>query len=85
MLKKEGEIAMRITEWIREDRRSVKKQESGETTYSVATVDGEKIFQIQSYGTKERKVKGNASQILQFNQQQAKELVELLKSEFSLF
>lgn len=45
---------MLVKSWGKECR-NIRKQEPGETTYTVANVAGEKLFQIQTYGSPERK------------------------------
>lgn len=74
---------MLVTNWEKENR-NFRKQSTGETTYSTAIIGNEKLFQIQTYGSPERQIKGTASQTIQFNKQQASELIEILKKEFLL-
>lgn len=74
---------MLITKWEKEDRQ-FRKQNAGKTTYSVTDLDGDRYFQIQSYGTATRKTPGMASQTLQFNREQAVELIKILVEEFEL-
>ena len=74
---------MRVTKWEKENRK-LRKHEEAETTYSSDIVNGERLFQIQTYGSKTRKVKGEVSQVMQFNSEQAKELIEILRQEFLL-
>ena len=74
---------MLVDKWEKEQR-NFRKQNSGATTYSVDSFNGEKIFQIQTYGSPTRQAKGIASQTLQFNKQQAIELIDILKKEFAL-
>lgn len=45
-------------------------------------MDGHKYFQIDTYGKSGRKLKGRSSQILQFDENSVKELIELLSKEF---
>ncbi|MBO8161848.1 MAG: methionyl-tRNA formyltransferase [Thermosipho sp. (in: Bacteria)] len=45
---------------------------------------GNKFFQIDTYGTKYRKLKNKLSQTIQFDKETAKELIEILKKEFNL-
>ena len=73
---------MFITKLPKESR-NFRKQAPGEATYSVSTFGNEKIFQIQTYGSPERQAKGVASQTIQFDKQQAYELIELLRKEFN--
>ncbi len=74
---------MLITKWEKEER-NFRKQNAGKTTYSITNLNGDKYFQIQSYGTVTRKSSGTASQILQFNREQAVELVRILTEEFEI-
>lgn len=74
---------MLVEKWEKENKK-INKQNPGETTYSVDWLNGEKMFQIQSYGSSTRQIKGKVSQVLQFNKQQAIELIEILKKEFLL-
>jgi len=46
--------------------------------------DGKAYFQIDTYGSPERKLKGKKSQTVQLDEGAAKQLIALLKSEFSL-
>lgn len=78
-----GLVTMLVLKWEKEQR-NFRRQNPAETTYSVDTYNGEKLFQIQTYGSPARQEKGKASQILQFNKQQAIELIEILKNEFTL-
>ena len=74
---------MRVMKWEKENR-ALRKQDAAETTYSTAVIDGERIFQIQTFGSPDRKVKGVASQTMQFDRQRAIELIDILKQEFFL-
>lgn len=42
-------------------------------------MDGEDLFQIQTYGSPERKAKGKVNQTIQFTREQGAKLVEILK------
>lgn len=74
---------MLVLKWEKEQR-NFNKQNPGETTFSTGMFNGEKIFQIQTYGSSTRQLKGKVSQTLQFNKQQAIELIEILKIEFGI-
>jgi hypothetical protein len=53
-------------------------------TYSTFTAaDGRKYFQIDTYGSPNRKFKEKQSQTIQLDEDSARALVSLLKSEFS--
>ncbi len=53
-------------------------------TYTVFEMDGEKYFQIDTYGKNEREMPEKISQTIQFDKESAKFIVELLKKEFDL-
>jgi hypothetical protein len=50
--------------------------------YCIFEKDGEKFFQIDTYGSPDRKYVEQASQTIQFNRKFAKELIEILIKEF---
>jgi len=60
------------------------KQKPVEATYSSFELDGERLFQIDTYGSAERKLVGKRSQSLRFDRQAASKLIKLLKQEFEL-
>lgn len=63
------------------DRNSVHKQVEG--TYSVFKDDaGNTFVQLDTYGSKERKLKGKKSQSLQLNEKSARALLEILRSAY---
>lgn len=72
---------MLVNKWEREDR-NFRKQEVRETTYSSTVIDGDKLFQIQTYGAAGST--GGAKQTIQFDKQRAIELIDILKKEFNL-
>lgn len=54
-------------------------------TYSVFTDEyGNKMFQIDTYGSKTRECKGKISQSIQFDKQTALELIKILTKEYNL-
>lgn len=69
---------MLVKSWGKECR-NIRKQEPGVTIYTAADVDGEELFQIQTYGSPERKAKGTVNQTIQFTREQGAKLVEILK------
>jgi len=73
----------RITtfEKIEMDRNTV-HDEVHHATYCIFEKDGEKYFQIDTYGSPNREYTGQPSQKIQFDGKFAKELVSLLISEF---
>ena len=67
-----------------EEERRFNHQAPARTTYSLGRPCGEKIFQINMYGTKWRECPEQASQIIQLDKKSAAELVDLLKNFFDL-
>ena len=55
-----------------------------EATYSVFLENGEKFFQIDTYGSEGRQLKDKVSQSVQFDKESALELVGILIKEFML-
>lgn len=53
-------------------------------TYSVFTGDGNKYFQIDTYGSPNRELKGKISQSIQLNKESAEELIKLLTDTFEI-
>ena len=53
-------------------------------TYSVFEIDGQKYFQIDTYGKSDREIPGKISQTIQLDKECAKFLVEKLRKEFDL-
>ncbi len=53
-------------------------------TYSTFVKDGEKYFQIDTYGIKGQEHSGSASQHIQFDKKNAIELIALLQKTFNL-
>lgn len=70
---------MFVQEWKKENH-DFKRQEIRETTYSVAQIGNEKLFQIQTYGAQGSS--GGAKQIIQFDKDRAMELVKIILNEF---
>ena len=59
-------------------------QEKVNASYSVFTVHGEKYFQIDTYGTLNRKILNKTSQTLQFDKESAIKIIELLRKEYNI-
>ena len=57
-------------------------QTEAEASYTVFEMDGERYFQIDTYGTRYRKEQGKVSQVLQFDEESVKLLIKLLTTEF---
>ncbi|MBR0283508.1 MAG: hypothetical protein IJQ81_18260 [Oscillibacter sp.] len=72
---------MYVEKWDKESR-NFRKQFPSETTYSTNVVNGELLFQIQTYAASQQT--GGAKQTIQFNKQGAIDLIEILKREFNL-
>ena len=53
-------------------------------TFTVFENEGQKYFQIDTYGTAERAMPEKVSQSIQLDKSMAKMLVEILRREFSL-
>ena len=68
---------------ISKERNSI--HEIVEATYCVFEDDGQRYFQIDTYGRNARKIPGKVSQSLQFDQAMAKSLVHILIQEFNLY
>ena len=58
------------------------KHDEVQATYCFFTKDGEKYFQIDTYGSENGEVVGQPSQKIQFDRKFAKELISLLIKEF---
>lgn len=50
-----------------------------EVTYNTVIRDGHKYLQINTYGSPERKAKGVVSHIIQFNEESAKQLIDIFE------
>ncbi|MDR2593795.1 MAG: hypothetical protein LBC87_03390 [Fibromonadaceae bacterium] len=53
-------------------------------TYHFFEIGAEKYFQLDTYGTPNRKSEPKQSQVIQFNKKTAERLVKLLSKEFDL-
>jgi len=62
---------MFVDKWDKEER-NFRKQDVRETTYSTTIIDNEKLFQIQTYGSKGSTA--SAKQTIQFDKKRAEEL-----------
>ena len=72
---------MSLVKKITYEARDVRDQDPAETTYSVASIDGEVRVQVQSCGRAGRKG-ASATQTLQFTRESAQQLVDVMKREF---
>ncbi|MDR3364077.1 MAG: methionyl-tRNA formyltransferase [Clostridiales Family XIII bacterium] len=66
------------------DQNNYRVQDPVDASYSTFIENGDKLFQIVTYGSSTREVKGVVSQSIRFDKAMAKQLVELLTKEFSL-
>jgi len=62
----------------------VGQQKQADATFSVVELDGERFFQIDTYGSSDRQLVGKRSQSLRLSRDAASKLVRLLQTEFSL-
>jgi len=73
-----------LSEFKRKDKERNRVHSKISGTYCIFEDAGEKYLQIDTCGTKNREMPGQASQYLQFDKDSAKFIVELLKKEFEL-
>ncbi|OMD42663.1 hypothetical protein [Paenibacillus odorifer] len=64
--------------------RNSRLQIEAESTYNILIQNGKKFIQINTYGSKERVHTNVVSQTIQLDEQSARQLFEIIKSEFSL-
>ncbi|WP_431090320.1 hypothetical protein [Paenibacillus sp. 8b26] len=64
--------------------RNSRLQTEAESTYNVLIQDGKKYIQINTYGSKERVHTNVVSQSIQLDEQTAKQLLDIIKTEYSL-
>lgn len=62
--------------------RNSRVHEVVEATYNILYKDGEKYLEVTTYGSKDREMKGKASQIIQLNKEAIKQLKEIIDKEF---
>jgi len=73
-----------LAEFKRKDKERNRVHSKIPGTYCVFQDAGEKYIQIETCGTKNREMPGQASQFLQFDRETAKFFVDLLIREFDL-
>ena len=73
-----------IKTMLKQDKARYSIQEDVEAKYSVFEKDGEKFFQIDTYGRSNRVETEKSSQIIQLDENSAKELIKLLIKEFNI-
>lgn len=71
-----------VVNLTRRDKERNTIQTEAEASYTVFEMDGERYFQIDTYGTRYRKEQGKVSQVLQFDEESVKLLIKLLTTEF---
>lgn len=64
--------------------RNSRVQTEAESTYNILIHNGKKFLQINTYGSKDRVHTDVVSQTIQIDEQSVKQLLEIIKSEFSL-
>ncbi|MBQ0983682.1 hypothetical protein KBZ10_03915 [Streptomyces sp. F63] len=50
--------------------------------YRVFTIEGQRILQLDTYGSPERKIQGKTSQSIQLDAKSAQDLINILKESF---
>ena len=73
-----------IKTMVKQDKARYSIQEEVEAKYSVFEKDGEKFFQIDTYGRSNRVETEKSSQIIQLDERSVKELIKLLVKEFNI-
>ena len=74
----------RITSITKIDKKRNSVHDEVPATYTVFSQNGEKYFQIDTYGREEREFSKKSSQIIQLDKKSAISLIELLVHEFNL-
>lgn len=64
--------------------RNSRLQAEAESTYNILVHNGQKFLQINTYGSKDRVHTNVVSQTIQIDEQSAKQLLEIIKTEFAL-
>lgn len=75
---------MALIRYLNKVSRNSRLQAEAESTYNILIHNGQKFLQINTYGSKDRVHTDVVSQTIQINEQSAKQLLEIIKSEFSL-
>lgn len=70
-----------VTE-VRFESRQMREHQEARATYSVGTFPSGKRVQIQSYGRSDREEPDTVSQVMQFDENSARQLVDILRREF---
>lgn len=69
---------------IKNEKDKYKVHEEVQAGYSIFTSNGEKYFQIETYGSSDRKIPGKVSQSLQFDEGSIKELIRIFNNCFDV-
>ena len=81
----EGEVFMaKIIEFSKGDGKISKRISDVRCVYNVGEVNGEKYVSLSTFGSETREDKEKASQVLHIDKKTAKEIVDILSSEFDL-
>ena len=74
---------MAFVESIAQDNRPFRSlHKTADCRYTVGRNHGQRILQLNSYGSPDREVPGQPSQILQFDEKSARQLFDIFKAEF---
>ena len=73
---------MALIQSIEKENKNFRKQEPAETTYCTSIIDGEILFQLNMYGSVNRRDTGKVSQVVQLTKESAAELIRLLNATF---
>ena len=72
-------LILKLVESFKE---SIRIHKEVECNYFILEIDGDKLLQIDTYGSDERQIPGKVSQSIQFSPEAIIELKELLNSKF---
>ena len=72
-----------VTRFVQSTRIPKKHPSEVSCYWSVGEVDGRKLLQLDTYGSKDRQILGKQSQTLQLDKKQAEELFSILKQYFA--
>lgn len=77
-----AQISVKSMERLEKQRNTV--HEEAQATYTVFELDGEKYFQLDTYGRTDREFPEKISQSIQLNKDSARQLVRLLIETYDL-
>lgn len=72
-----------VSKMKKEDKERNSIHDTVDATYTVFEKNGDKFFQIDTYGRSSRDIPGKLSQTIQLNKKSALRLIELLSKTFS--